>query len=417
MLEYGILRGVASSFILFLMRKNTNFFSVFLFSLIAVGLFLATCLFFLKDGFLSGSDQVYSVPTPRIFMEKNGIDMAGQFECGKSEVRDADGNRYSTVYVEESDQCWMGENMNVGTFVVSTDMTENLFAHSDVSDNGIVEKYCYGNSSWNCRKYGGLYDWDEAMGYVMMEGTRGICPDGWHIPTDAEWHILESAFAEDACDTINSIDPDHTGELLWAEGCGPAGIELGKGGVSGLDLPYRGLRDYAGGFSGESKKWTTLEVSTIQPYGAYWSSSFVENGPITRGPLRPLLQDTDADNYDPYVFWKTGPIYRKFTNEYPFTSSNVDSRPNGFFVRCIRDIPSEPVREDEAIICGVSDPLSCEDDSDCICAGDGSQYHGCFSGNRAYYEKCEQKEIDCTDYCQGWGKPNIRCVEGRCSPL
>lgn len=398
------------------MGENTNFFRVFLFALIAVMFFFIGCLFFLRDGLLSGSDQVHSVPNPRISMEKNDVDETGRFECGKSEVRDADGSRYSTVYVEESDQCWMRENMNVGAFVVSTDMTEDLFAHSDVSDNGIVEKYCYGNSASNCEKYGGLYDWDEAMGHVMTEGAQGICPDGWHIPTDAEWHALESAFAEDACNTLNDIDPNHTG-IGGGEGCGPAGIELGGGGVSGLDLPYRGVRDYAGGFSGESKKWTTLEVSTVQPYGAYWSSSFIENGPITRGSIRLALQDKDADNYDPYVFWKTGPVYRMFMNEYPFTSSRVDSRPNGFFVRCIRNHPSESAREDETIICGVSDPLSCEDDSDCICAGDGSRYHGCFSGNRAYYEKCEQKEADCTDYCQGWGRPNTRCVEGRCSPL
>jgi len=42
----------------------------------------------------------------------------------------------------------------------------------------------------NCETYGGLYQWNEAMQYSTQQGVRGICPPGWHIPTDAEWTAL-----------------------------------------------------------------------------------------------------------------------------------------------------------------------------------------------------------------------------------
>lgn len=59
-------------------------------------------------------------------------------------------------------------------------------------NNGVIEKYCYDNKSANCNKFGGLYQWNEAMQYVTTEGTRGICPEGWHIPTLSEMKELES---------------------------------------------------------------------------------------------------------------------------------------------------------------------------------------------------------------------------------
>ena len=62
-------------------------------------------------------------------------------------------------------------------------------------NNGILEKMCYHDEQINCEIYGGLYDWEEAMGYNPSDSasigiTRGICPEGYHIPTEKEWQIL-----------------------------------------------------------------------------------------------------------------------------------------------------------------------------------------------------------------------------------
>ena len=56
--------------------------------------------------------------------------------------------------------------------------------------NGIIEKYCYNDLESNCDIYGGLYQWDEMMQGSTTPGEQGICPTGWHIPTDGEWTAL-----------------------------------------------------------------------------------------------------------------------------------------------------------------------------------------------------------------------------------
>ena len=103
-----------------------------------------------------------------------------------------DGQVYNTVQI--GNQCWMAENLNYGTMVNSNYTGTN---HSDQTNNGTAEKYCYDNYASNCAIYGGLYEWDEMMQYAASSksnpsGVQGICPTGWHVPSDAEWTELEN---------------------------------------------------------------------------------------------------------------------------------------------------------------------------------------------------------------------------------
>ena len=90
-----------------------------------------------------------------------------------------EGNVYNTVLI--GSQCWLKENLNVGTMIN---------CNEDMTDNGIIEKYCYNNTHANCDTYGGLYQWNEMMQYTTTPGVQGICPTGWHIPSDAELTLL-----------------------------------------------------------------------------------------------------------------------------------------------------------------------------------------------------------------------------------
>jgi len=94
------------------------------------------------------------------------------------------GKVYHTVKI--GNQTWLKENLDVGV------MIDNF-----QSNNGTIEKYCYNNDTANCNKYGGLYQWDEAMAYDTTSGTKGICPTGWHIPTKAEFETLMAAVGND----------------------------------------------------------------------------------------------------------------------------------------------------------------------------------------------------------------------------
>lgn len=93
-----------------------------------------------------------------------------------------EGKTYNTVQI--GDQCWFKENLDVGTMINSA---------SNQTNDGTIEKYCYDNDPNNCAIYGGLYQWNEAMQYVTTEGTRGICPEDWHIPTKGEYEVLRTS--------------------------------------------------------------------------------------------------------------------------------------------------------------------------------------------------------------------------------
>jgi len=108
---------------------------------------------------------------------------------GAPVVIDVDGNVYKTIQIDK--QCWMAENLRTGVFVPSI---ANGLEHSDLSDNGVIEKYCFENDTANCLLYGGLYDWHEAVGYTDEEEVQGVCPDGWHIPTNQDWADLDAQF-------------------------------------------------------------------------------------------------------------------------------------------------------------------------------------------------------------------------------
>jgi uncharacterized protein (TIGR02145 family) len=101
------------------------------------------------------------------------------WKCGQPITDIRDNKNYNTVLL--GTQCWMAQNLNTGTIIYST---ENQTA------NSLIEKYCFNDLESNCNVYGGLYQWDEAMQYSTVEGVQGICPAGWHLPTDAEFTTI-----------------------------------------------------------------------------------------------------------------------------------------------------------------------------------------------------------------------------------
>ena len=84
----------------------------------------------------------------------------------------------------------------VATFGTQTWMTQNLNYFSCSIKN---ESWCYGGDEANCAQYGRLYTWTAVMGvdksfqkkYANLSGPQdGLCPAGFHVPSDAEWQAL-----------------------------------------------------------------------------------------------------------------------------------------------------------------------------------------------------------------------------------
>ena len=99
--------------------------------------------------------------------------------CGLPITDTRDSESYNTVLI--GTQCWFAQNLNIGTMIPGS---------SNQTNHSAIEKYCYNNNEANCTVYGGLYQWNNMMQWSTTEGVQGICPTGWHIPTDGEWTVL-----------------------------------------------------------------------------------------------------------------------------------------------------------------------------------------------------------------------------------
>mgnify|MGYP002621864082 CR=1 FL=1 len=110
-----------------------------------------------------------------------------QRTCGT--VADIDGNVYQTVRLGK--QCWMRENLRVTHYADGTPLKLGA-----VTDESAPFYYYPGGSSDNVGRYGLLYSWHTALhgaGPTEDEpsGVQGLCPDGWHLPSNFEWMGLE----------------------------------------------------------------------------------------------------------------------------------------------------------------------------------------------------------------------------------
>lgn len=157
-------------------------------------------------------------------------------------------------------QTWAKTNVNVGTMISNS---------VNQANNGTIEKYCVWNDESKCDTHGGLYQWDEAMQYSAMPGAQGICPEGWRIPTDEDWKILEISLGmtRAQADSINYRGTDQ-------------GIKLMLGGSTGLNIPTPGFR-LASGFA------------NVGYSGYLWTSTAAYNRGLEDGGGRVIRYSTD----------------------------------------------------------------------------------------------------------------------------
>lgn len=88
-------------------------------------------------------------------------------------VSDYDGNIYNTVTI--GNQVWLKENL------------KSLHYSDGMAISGVMS---YNNNDSLANIYGRLYTWDAAMRNSTQQGVQGVCPVGYHVPTDSEWTVL-----------------------------------------------------------------------------------------------------------------------------------------------------------------------------------------------------------------------------------
>lgn len=120
-------------------------------------------------------------------------------------VKDHEGNWYKVVQI--GNQCWLAENMRATT--LPSEPNQSILVTSGTSANQ-PRAYKYQNSDVFYERYGCLYNFPATMDYTGTLPTftyphRGICPEGWHVPEDAEWTTMERTVAPDATGLHNEM--------------------------------------------------------------------------------------------------------------------------------------------------------------------------------------------------------------------
>ncbi len=227
-----------------------------------------------------------------------------------------DGLTYRTVLLEG--HWWMAESLKYGVF---------LHSDSAQTDNGIIEGYIYDDNPTNLDEYGMLYSWYEAVQYSETEKAQGVCPDGWHVPSYAEWKV---------------IAPRDVPYLYLV-------YYYGVGGPGGLNLTYGGYYNFL---------WETNEQITQFGFGSlssisgYWTSThreekvedFKKNVAYQRrnlcmellNPMSDSLFGGHFDNLGLYVLGDRIHLRGNRVVYDQFSPYLVNDR-NAYFVRCIED--------------------------------------------------------------------------------
>jgi len=182
--------------------------------------------------------------------------------------------------VEIGDQCWFADNLNVGTKLATGASEPN-------TTDEIIEKWCYNSHEVTCTSDGGLYSWGEAIS--VGAGSQGICPDGWHVPSDSEFCQLEVQLCEDlsheSCSsTFDCIQTGYLGTnegsymandltgLSWEAGALREDSQFGN---SGLNVGPAGSRGSVGNFTGRGASaylWSSTEDDPTDAWHRYLSA-------------------------------------------------------------------------------------------------------------------------------------------------
>jgi uncharacterized protein (TIGR02145 family) len=181
------------------------------------------------------------------------------------------GYSYSTVQI--GDQCWFAENLRNENYENGDAIPAGL------SDSEWANTGSGASAAYDLEVYGRLYNW-----YAVDDG-RGLCPSGWHVPSDGEWNVLTDHLGGESV---------AGGKMKSTYGWVNDGNGTNSSGFTGLP---GGDRNLNGNFTNAGN------------FGAWWSSS-----PIGSAAWFRYLGDFDEV------------VYR-----------NSNDSQNGFSVRCVRD--------------------------------------------------------------------------------
>ncbi len=231
----------------------------------------------------------------------------GFFEC-----KDPDKNSYPVVQI--GTQWWMAKNLAYLPSVNPSTLGSNTTPYYYVYDYSGTDVAAAKNNP-NYATYGVLYNWPAAMsGSASSDknpsGVRGICPEGWHLPSDVEWaqlvnYLIANSYNHDGTTSTNKTGKSVAATNLWvtSTSSGDVGNDLLSNNKSGFS-----------GLPGGERNLLSGKFDSLKEYGSWWSST-----------------ESDSDlAWDRSLFFASGDFSRDNNAKEGISS-----------VRCIRD--GEPV--------------------------------------------------------------------------
>ncbi len=222
------------------------------------------------------------------------------FFCGVDSLIDnRDMQYYQTAQI--GNQCWMKENLKYLPVVHNnnefSNQGNNFLAGYGVYDyNG--NDLATAKSHSNYDLYGVLYNWHAAMGGSSgsnsnPSGVKGICPDGWHLPSQAEWEQLINYLSSNSqywCSGVSTqISKALAATTSWSYdsgNCAPGNNQStnNSSGFTGLAVGNR-YEDGTFNYIGMYPNWwttTTPSYNTAQRFGLDYNNSSIKQSDFAK---------------------------------------------------------------------------------------------------------------------------------------
>ena len=301
---------------------------------------------------IPGSNEIYNYSYN--FIDDIVLNYTAPACPGTPTVTDVDGNVYNTVLI--GSQCWMKENLRTTKYADGTAIP----AGGSTTSNTDPYYYDYSSSSIPLEERGYLYNWAAAMhgatsSNAVPSGVQGICPNGWHLPSDAEWTALEQTQTTLSV-TGTGWRGDHAGRLAggdrWnssSNGSTPGNMSYVARNASGFEAVPAG--DCSGssfyGMGSSAFFWTSTRYSSSMstcdignnrsannatgfsavPAGRFIGSEINGSGYVASfWSSTQYSIDRPSDAHHRYLYYYYPSVYR---------SSN--GKHIGYSVRCLRD--------------------------------------------------------------------------------
>jgi uncharacterized protein (TIGR02145 family) len=190
-------------------------------------------------------------------MNKNGASYSNEFtfktlgNIASDVVTDIDGNTYKTIQI--GNQIWMTENLRTTRYRNGDKIETTNDINKDITtENSPKYQWPANGEESSVPTYGRLYTWFAAV------DSRSVAPDGWHLPTAADYYVLETYLVQNGYNSfkhldgyLNYIGKSISSTVLWNAdtNTGSVGCSLSENNYSGFNALPIGMRDPTGAFA------------------------------------------------------------------------------------------------------------------------------------------------------------------------